>query len=190
MAFTDLLDTSYRTTAGVLAAVPDEQLNAPSPCEGWTVRQVANHLVGGLSIFGRAVADVEIPQEELDDADRDYLGSDPVAAAFETVARQALSAFSQPGALDRSYPFVGSTTPGIVIANISLSESVVHGWDIAKSTGTPYEPDDAAVAAVHEFQSQGTEEQRTSSGMYTESKSAPEDAAPITRLVAFLGRQP
>lgn len=187
MTFPDLLESSYRTTAGALAATTS--LDAPSPCEGWTARDVTNHLVGGLDLFGRVVAGEDIPPEEYADTGRDYLGSD-ATAAFESAAQQAFAGFSRPGALEQVYPFAFGPTPGIVIANISLSESLVHGWDIAHSAGLPYEPDDAMVAAVQEFQSQGTEEQRTSNGMFAAAKSAPADAEPITRLVMFLGRQP
>ena len=69
------------------------------------------------------------------------------------VAKRSAAAFSLPDTLDQRFPFLPGPTPGITLANISLLESLVHGWDIATGAGLPYRPDGAVVAAVHAFAS-------------------------------------
>ena len=41
--------------------------------------------------------------------------------------------------------------PGEVAALVALDEVVVHGWDLARATGQPYDPDEAAVLACLGF---------------------------------------
>src|SRR5438045_3344152 len=37
--------------ADKVAAVPDDKWNSPSPCEGWTARDVVNHVVSTQGMF-------------------------------------------------------------------------------------------------------------------------------------------
>jgi len=136
----DLLAPCYRATGEVLAAIPADRWDAPSPCTEWTVREVADHLVDALDYFATSVSGVAVerPADLLD--------------AYRDVTRRCLAAFARPGALAAEHPFPDGTQPGWVIANISLSESLVHGWDLATGAGLPYEPSPDAVAAVDAFQ--------------------------------------
>jgi uncharacterized protein (TIGR03086 family) len=181
-----LLPRCYRTTAAVLAAIPAERLDAPSPCEAWTLRQVANHLVGGLDLFGRIAEGQTIDPAEYEAAD------DPRAigaADYRAVAERAAAAFARPGALEQEYPFVFGPTPGFVIATISLSESLVHGWDLARGAGLPYAPDAAVVDAVAAFAAQDDGEQGRANGMYGPVRPVAPDAPAFTALLGRLGRR-
>jgi uncharacterized protein (TIGR03086 family) len=151
-----LLERSYRDTAAVLAAITPARFAAPSPCTGWTVRQVGNHLVASILLLSRVVEGDTVTPADFDPqamADTDHLGGDP-AAAFHTAAQRSTAVFTLPDALDRSYPFPPGPTPGIVLANISLLESLVHGWDLARGAGVPQPADPDVVVAVHEFAAQ------------------------------------
>ena len=37
--------------------------------------------------------------------------------------------------------------PADIAALVALDEVVVHGWDLARATGQPYDPDEASVLA-------------------------------------------
>ena len=39
------------------------QLDNPSPCDGWTVRDVLNHITGGAEMFALCVRDGSVPDE-------------------------------------------------------------------------------------------------------------------------------
>jgi hypothetical protein len=70
-----------------------------------------------------------------------------------------------------------------VIANISLSESLVHGWDLATGAGLPYEPSPDAVAAVDGFQAGEPVE-----GMFAGPVPVPAGAPRFVALLGKLGR--
>jgi len=130
-----MLAKAYDATAAVLAEVTDWA--APSPCDGWTVRDVATHLVDAMCTFAAAV----------DGGPPEYTGDDLVGAYREAAAR-CLAVFEDPAVLEASHPFPFGPTPGSVIAQISVSESLVHGWDLARGAGVSYSPAPEVVDAM------------------------------------------
>lgn len=170
----DLLPKAYDATAAVLASV--KSWDAPSPCTDWTVREVTNHLVTVQKMFAAAVDGGEV-------AEGDHLGADPLGA-FRAAADRCLAVFSQPDVLAASHPFPFGPTPGRVIAEISLSESLVHGWDIARGAGVPYSPAPEVVADVL-ARSAGASPPE---GLFAPPVPVPAGASPLTELLARLGR--
>ena len=168
-----LLKDTYLTTAELLAAVSADGWEAPSPCRGWTVRDVTTHLVEVMDYFAKAVGG---PAGEL---------PDDLAAAYRSAADRCLAAFT-PEALAATHSFPGGDAPGWVIANISLSESLVHGWDVATGTRLPYAPPPAAVTALLEFRSDGAP---APEGAFADPVPVPDDAPPLVRLLATTGRE-
>lgn len=130
-----MLAKTYDATAAALASVTD--WTAPSPCAGWTVRDVARHLVDAMCTFAAAV----------DGGAPEYHGDD-LPAAYRAAADRCLAVFEDPAVLAASHPFPFGPTPGSVIASISVSESLVHGWDVAKGAGVPYSPAPEVVASL------------------------------------------
>lgn len=181
-----LLERSFEDTSAVLRAVPSARMDDPSPCDGWTVGQLGGHLVDGALYFGRCVAG-QAP--ELTDEQPRSLG-ERTAAEFDAAARFTLTAFGEPGVLDQQHQFAFGPTPGWVIANISLSESLIHGWDLARATGAPYAPDDAVVDAVARFQGRSSEDDLRAEGMFAPAVPAPRSASAFEELLAFTGREP
>jgi len=180
-----LLDRVYADTAEVIDAA-GSALDAPTPCEGWSVRDVANHVVGGLIVFVGTL-EGEAVRPDPDAPDPDYLGSDP-AGAYRGAADRCLAGFGRSGALDRVYDFVFGPTPGLVIANISLQESLVHGWDIARGAGLAYTPGAGAVAAVAEFNADRDGDDIRREGMFGPEQPVPSGVSPFEALLGRLGR--
>ena len=160
-----LLPKAYEATAAVLVAVTDWE--APSPCTEWTVRQVLDHLVEVHHMFAAAVDG----------------GPQTGAGGFPAAADRCLAALSRPGALTEAHPFPFGPTPGSVIARISLSETVLHGWDIARGAGVPYAPPPEAVAALLA----GADDVPLSEGLFAPPVT-PADDEPLTVLLAKVGR--
>ena len=42
----DIPERAFRSTGAVLASVGADQLDAPTPCGGWSVRRIVRHLIG------------------------------------------------------------------------------------------------------------------------------------------------
>jgi uncharacterized protein (TIGR03086 family) len=187
---TDLLERCFHDTATVLAAITPAGFAAPSPCTGWTVRQVGNHLVASLILLARAAEGETVDPADFDGhtmAHSDRLGADP-AAAFHAATQRSTAVFKLPDTLDRAYPFPPGPTPGVVLANLSLLESLVHGWDLARRAGLPYPADPAVVAAVRTFATQAVGDQQRQAGLFA-AVPVETTAEPITALLAHLGRR-
>jgi uncharacterized protein (TIGR03086 family) len=167
----DLLDACYRDTRAVLAAIPADRWAAPSPCREWTVREVADHLVDGLGYFAATVSGVlaDRPAGLLD--------------AYDDVTRRCLDAFGDPAALAAKHPFGDGRMIGRSIATISLSETLVHGWDLATATGLPYEPNPDGVALLQRF-ADGPKV----AGLFADPVPVPAGAPPFVALLGTLGR--
>ncbi len=164
-----MLAKAYDPAAAVLAAVTD--WTAPSPCDGWTVRDVANHLVDAMCFFAAAV-----------DGGPDAYQGDDLVHAYREAADRCLAVYEDPAVLAASYPFPFGDTPGSVIARISVSESLVHGWDVARGAGLPYTPALEVVESVLAEVGPPPAE-----GMYGPPVEPASDE-PLTVLLAKLGR--
>src|SRR2546430_17110938 len=98
----DLVDLYRRSLAeftGRVGLVRADQWSAPTPCAGWDVHALVNHVVGEdlwtVPIFaGQTVAEVG------DRFDGDLIGADPTGTATKAADRAA-DAVAGPGALDR-----------------------------------------------------------------------------------------
>ncbi|WP_179201761.1 TIGR03086 family metal-binding protein [Streptomyces caniscabiei] len=176
-AFTRVQDS---VGALVRAATPD-RFGLPTPCEGWTVRDLLDHLVWENIIWGGLAQGTPPTAGHADD----HLGDDHVAA-FETAAATARAAFRQPGLLERS---VGPA-PGRRVVEQLLVELLVHGWDLATALGRDRDPHpDIARAALPVVREIYGELPRTAGGSIAPERPVPEDAPALDRVAAFLGRR-
>jgi uncharacterized protein (TIGR03086 family) len=186
----ELLERGFRSTVDLFAAVDEAGWAAPSPCQGWTVRNVGNHLVASVTLLARVAEGEAVPPAEFDGqamAETDRLGADPVVA-LRAAAERSVAVFKLPDTLTRRFPFPPGPTPGIVIANLTLLESLVHGWDIASGAGVPYRPDAAVVSTVKEFSEQAIGDEQRRSGLFGPAYRTVPDAEPFTALLGHLGR--
>ena len=56
-------------TSRIVDGIEPDQLDNPTPCEGWTVRDVLNHITGGADMFAIAATEGKVPDEKLGSAD-------------------------------------------------------------------------------------------------------------------------
>ncbi|MFE4367483.1 hypothetical protein ACFRMN_04360 [Streptomyces sp. NPDC056835] len=70
-----------------------------------------------------------------------------------------------------------------------VGDLAVHGWDLARATGQPYEPDAALVGMLGvEFGALAPTARRM--GVFGEAVPVGEDAGPFEELPAMTGRDP
>ncbi|MGI5241963.1 TIGR03086 family metal-binding protein [Dactylosporangium sp. CA-139066] len=163
----------------IVAAVAAERFDDPTPCAGWDVRTLLNHLVyENLMWAGLADGDPRA------DFAADHLGDDHVAA-FRASAEAALTAFRRPGMLVQRY----GPAPGWRLVEQVVIEMLVHGWDLAKATGRPTDlaPGVAAttLATVREIYG---DLPRTPGGSFAPAEPVPDGASAADQLAAYLGR--
>jgi uncharacterized protein (TIGR03086 family) len=185
----DVLDHIGRAvdqTGRIVASVKPDQFGDASPCEGWNVRELLNHTLGGMRMFA-AAARGETVDESVYSSD---LVGDDSAAAYEREAAGLKEAWSDPALLERTCELPFGTVPGVMAANMGFVETLVHGWDIAKATGQQPEMDPELSEAVLALMSEIPADQMRQPGMFGPEVSCAEGASIHDRLVAFLGRQP
>ena len=81
-------------TGKLVDGVTADQLDLPTPCDGWSVRELLNHIVGG-NLWAAELAAGKTIAEVGDRLDGDTLGDDP-QAAYRASAKLAAAAFNAP----------------------------------------------------------------------------------------------
>ncbi|MEA2446855.1 MAG: hypothetical protein QOK47_492, partial [Actinomycetota bacterium] len=123
-----MFERTLKQAGAVVSGVGRDQLDNPTPCDEWKVRQVLNHLIGGLETFASGAAGTAVDMDATDYSSGDYVD------AFERVSKSALEAFSTADAMEKSFTLPWGDTPGQVAFGLALSDAAVHGWDLAKGT--------------------------------------------------------
>ena len=173
-------------TGRVVAGIKPGQLRADTPCAGWDVRALLNHLVAGNLWAaelgaGATIADVG------DRLDGDVLGADP-AGSYATSAAAAAATFRRPGALDAPCAVSYGPVPGSVYAGHRMLDVFVHGWDLAAATGQDTNLDPALMQACREVIAPQVEAFRAA-GALGDELPVPPDATDQQRFLAMLGRR-
>lgn len=181
-AHAQALDATRQKVAGV----GEGQWADGSVCDGWTVRELVNHIVTG-NYWAEELASGKTIEEVGDRLDGDVLGDNP-ATAYDDSAARAAATFRAPGAMEAPCAVSYGPVPGSVYCGHRFLDVLVHGWDIAKSTGQGTALDPALVEAlwaVLEPQLGMLE----GSGMFGTTVDVPADADRQTQLLAVLGRE-
>jgi uncharacterized protein (TIGR03086 family) len=175
------LASTHRAVAGVR----DDQWRMTSNCPEWTVRDLVNHIVSGNRWVSPLVAGQSI-DDVGDRFDGDLLGADP-RRAYDDSATEAADAFSAPGAMDAPCAVSYGPVPGSVYCSHRLLDVLIHGWDVARSTGQDEALDPELVATCRAVV-EPERELLAQSGMFGD-VAAPPGASPQIELLAWLGRR-
>lgn len=175
-------------TAHVVAGVADEQLTAATPCEGLPLDGLLAH-VGGLALAFAAAARKEFGPL----TDTPPTSGAQLEAGWRTEYPARLAdlarAFADPAAWEGMTRAGGIDFPGEVAGIVALTEVVIHGWDVARASGQPYDVDAATAAAVLPHVTQIAAEDPVE-GLFGPAVPVADDAAVLDRIVALTGRDP
>jgi uncharacterized protein (TIGR03086 family) len=154
---TVMLRTVTEDFAAYLSEVTDGDLHAPTPCAGWTIKDLYYHVVEENGKFGHAVSGLPVPR----DATAEYLGSAQLAGnrllggGYEVIyrasARYMASAFDEVADPAQAYRLDGVPGPRPVaeMLEMQIADTLIHTWDLAKSLQLPYAPpEDVAELAL------------------------------------------
>ena len=184
MTVPDLEPAAHRLAA-LLPGVPDSALEGPTPCADSSVATLLDHVMG-LAVGLRASA----RKEPTDAPQAAGANLDPQWREILPGRLDALvAAWREPGAGE------GKTTAGGIelsageAAAVTLDELVIHGWDLARATGQPYEPDPADVEAIMPFLEAFGSEQGVP-GLFGPAFPVPDDAPAFDRALGLSGRDP
>jgi uncharacterized protein (TIGR03086 family) len=172
MATIEQLADALNRTGRLVAGIRDDQWGKPTPCSEWDVRALVNHVVNGTTAAASALGAETHPTAEYDEA-----------------ASMLLSAFGQPGALDRIVTIPFGTVPGAVALHVRLTELLVHGWDIAQATSQRTDFPEELAEEELAFSKAALEAVPPGRSPFAAPQPVPEGAPALDRLVAVLGRE-
>ncbi|MGW6270958.1 TIGR03086 family metal-binding protein [Streptomyces sp. NPDC055060] len=183
--------TAVRESLRLLRSARDGDWERPSPCSGWTLRDLVAHMAAQHHGFAAAARGAG--------ADRTYwiapeLGRDPFKVYDESV-RHVLAAFAEEGVMERGFtlPELGVTVSGHIAVGFHFLDHVVHSWDVAKAVGAeePDFPPPVAKAALEIARRVPKDPERRGPGAaFAPVLPTPEDASPLEETLALLGRSP
>lgn len=174
----DLLDRYRRASEWTLAKLAGarDRLDEPTPCDEWDVRTLVNHMIETQQYFLDSArgGDASPPGAQPSE----LIGADPVGA-YTSRRDQMLETFGEPGVIEKTGPALG----------IAFSDTLLHGWDLARATGQDATmPDGLAQAAYDTIHGRFTEEQRV--GVFKPEIPVGPEASAQERLLAYTGRDP
>src|SRR6185312_13428614 len=149
---TDTVDLQPATDrlSVLVGAVRETDLPGDTPCQIPVSRLVA-HIDGLALAFRVAAEDPEAPLLGAPPAvGRDVLEPGWAQRIPERLGR--LARVWQQTDQDGSMTRVGGVDlPRGIAVRVALQELVLHGWDLAKATGQPYDVDAESLAIVHDM---------------------------------------
>ncbi|WP_328897136.1 TIGR03086 family metal-binding protein [Streptomyces sp. NBC_00236] len=183
------LGPAARQIAGMLPAIDDARLSGPTPCPDVAVGALLAH-VEGLAVAFRDAARKDLgattdtaPSVESGVLDGGWRSTLP-AALDEMVAAwrspDAWQGMTRAGSVD---------LPGEVAGMVALNELVLHGWDLARSTGQPYGAEEAHLRSTLALLADLGDNPPAGSP-FGPPVPVPDDAPLLDRAVARSGRRP
>lgn len=177
-----ILDTYTEQAAGlraVLDATSPAAWDAPSPCEGWTGRDVVAHVVDTQRDF--------LARHDVDLGARPDL-ADP-AAGWRAHAAAVARVLADPAVGGREVDTVtGRSTLGATFGMFYGFDMVAHRWDVAAVDGRAHRFSEADLDVI-EGMVAAMGEHLYSEGVCAPPVDVPADADRQTRALAALGRR-
>lgn len=180
----DAIERAWEQGTPVVAALTEAQLDAPTPCGNWDVRELLTHQLVETGMFTRV--NLGLAPESPDDESIDWAR---LAGEWTSIGGDNLASWRKAGLEgERTYPF--GTFPAEVAAVINLGEIVVHSWDIAHASGQTFTPDPALVSIVYGLYGNMDMTPYRTYDVFGPEIPVATDAPELDRLLGLLGRQP
>jgi uncharacterized protein (TIGR03086 family) len=168
-------DATLAVLQRVLMNITDQDRGKPTPCQEFTVHQLAEHLFGTLAFVG-GLAGVEVTRTP----------APSLEAAVAEVAQQVNEAWAVRGV-------AGLVTAGDVEMPASMAvgilnlEYLVHAWDFAQATGQDVHVSEEVAQYVHDLGAQIIPGARAN-GSFGPAVEIADRAGALDQLVALSGR--
>jgi uncharacterized protein (TIGR03086 family) len=121
-----------------IAAVSADTLPLPTPCAGWTVRDLTNHVIGG-AIRYRMLLEGATAQQLDGTRTQDHIAGDALAAAVRH--GDALAAAIARASPERIVHHPAGDRTAAALVTMRVFEQALHGWDLARALNRNASPD-------------------------------------------------
>jgi uncharacterized protein (TIGR03086 family) len=191
MSIVDLGPAALRL-GELVARTGDDELGGPTPCPGYTVGDLIEHVGGVARAFAGAARKAGGPYAERSPAgDAAWLPADWRSVIPRDLA-DAAAAWADPAAWAGMTRIAGSDGPAEFVGLSLADELVVHGWDVARATGRPYDCEPEVLDAAEGFLVLVTSPDAASGPDVPFGPPRPlrDDACALDRVIALAGRDP
>ncbi|MEU2251204.1 TIGR03086 family metal-binding protein [Streptomyces sp. NPDC019224] len=142
------LEPAARRITAQLGAVDDGTLGTGTPCPGVTVGALLAH-IEGLALAFRDAARKELgPVTDTAPPVESGVLESGWRTTLPTALDELVAAWRSPGAWEGMTRAGGVDLPGQVAGMVALNELVLHGWDLAKATGQPFDAEEAHLRST------------------------------------------
>ena len=184
----DVRDLHNRSIAGftkAVAEIGDDAWARATPCDGWSVRDLVNHVVAeelwtAPLLEGRTIVEVG------DRYDGDVLGLDPVKAAGQ--AGEAAVRAAERVDLDATVHLSFGDVPARFYLEQLFADHVVHVWDLSAATGGAYPMEADLVDECTRWFERHEDEYRAAGVIGNRPTELPDGG--LARLLVMFGREP
>jgi len=186
------LGPAARQMVTLLDRVTDDQLTAPTPCEKYTLGDLIDHVGGLAQAFTVAAAkDIGPATAQAPSGQSARLGEDWRTRIPERLL-DLVEAWRRPEAWEGTTRVAGLDLPAGTVGKIALNELIIHGWDVARASGQPFDCDPRALAGSLEFLSMMATpgESAGRGGFFGPVIDVPDDAPTLERVIGLSGRDP
>jgi uncharacterized protein (TIGR03086 family) len=180
---TEQLSYVLPTFSSMVDRVEAGQLDDPTPCSGFTVRDLLNHFIVLGGSFAYWFRGEEAPELTPPAAN----GSVPAREVRE-VLDGVLEAAKSPGAMERIISAPVGEMPGSTCARFIAFDCLIHTWDLASATGLEFEVPPALIASADEFARDALTSEMRDGDTFKEATVAPDGSSRLEGLVAYSGR--
>ncbi|WP_055590003.1 TIGR03086 family metal-binding protein [Streptacidiphilus griseoplanus] len=179
----------------IVRSATGDQWDLPTPCTGWTLRDLVSHMTGQHLGFAAAATDGGPDGADLAVWRPRPLGDRP-HDAYEASCGQVLAAFAAAGVPRRTFPLpeIHPTFafPPTTAIGFHFLDYVVHSWDAAAALGVAVDLPAGALQAALDVARliPDDERRRTPDAQIGPPLPVPADAPLLDRLLALVGRDP
>ncbi|MGW2395059.1 TIGR03086 family metal-binding protein [Kitasatospora sp. NPDC001664] len=170
----------------LLLLVAPEQLERPTPCDGFDLRALLGHTVGGvhrIAYVGEGGLSLDVAASVGEVGDGEW------AQALGRARERAAAAWAEDAKLDRPSSVPWGTMPGRFALGGYVMEAVTHTWDIAQVVDPAAQFDEElALGALAVARQVLPADGRDATVPFGPVRPAPADAGPTAQLAAWLGR--
>jgi uncharacterized protein (TIGR03086 family) len=195
----NIFELHRRAVAGirpVVDRVTPAHLGLPTPCAGWDLRALLEHMTGQDHGFAAAVR-AAASGDEVDVAAfaPRPLGSSPTSSLTAGLD-EVMAAFAAGTDGPVLLPEFGARLPAPIVVQMHLIDTLVHGWDVAATLGmqsdyaAQLDPEVVAAALAMSERIPDDESRLAPGAPFGHALTAPADADPWTRTLTLLGRDP
>ncbi|WP_405387521.1 TIGR03086 family metal-binding protein [Streptomyces sp. NBC_01102] len=184
------LEPAARQIGELIRSLDDRQLSGPTPCPDYSVRELVAHVLG-LSVAFRDAARKDLgPTTDTSPDSALPVLPDGWRESLPPLLDELVTAWRAPAAQEGMTRAGGVDLPGAVAAMVVSNELLVHGWDLARSTGQEFRADEAGLRSSEALLTPADDDGPGPGELFGPPVPVPPDAPLLDRVIALSGRRP